>query len=339
MLRPLQRQRRRRLTQRQVIAAAATLEAVLTGDDELQERRESLAAAFSDRTGGGFTRDPNAARRWIEFVQLLYRSRRISWVRYVFYASIAVEGVHDDRWYGEALAPPLDALNAEMEALEQAGEESSDRYQDLEEQRSAAYDEAFIVAFRDLGAADVAELISRDRGFYEEVRERGRRGAHHAGSYNEALRDVVDEIYAEALATAGTSNYRAAITLLGAALEGLLLMRCLRSPIRARRVANDLPRRLRSRAGGDPRTWTFEVLIEVTDRAGWLARLRGPRGEYSPSGLAHSIRAMRNWIHPAREAADRPWEGVFEPDYEVALALYTLVRTAVIKPRSLRAGV
>jgi hypothetical protein len=336
LLRPLRRERRKGLSHRQILAAVATLEDVLAGDEELLARREELTAEFAEGSRGDFTRDHEAAKQWIEFNRLLYKSRRISWARYIFSVSIAVEGVHDENWMRALRETPLKELDTEIQALEEAGEEDSDRYRDLQEQYDAASDTRFVLTFRDLGATDVAEIIARDRAFYEELRERGRRGLHHTGSYETALRDVVDEIYAEALSSAGAQNYRAGVTLLGAALEGLLLMRCIRSPKRPRKIADALPRRLRSRATGDLKTWTFEVLIEVTDRAGWLARMQGRRTEYSPSGLAHSIRTMRNWIHPAREAADRPWEGVFEADYNVAHALYTLVKTAVLQPRSLR---
>jgi hypothetical protein len=109
----------------------------------------------------------------------------------------------------------------------------------------------------------------------------------------------------------------------------LLLLRCLRSRRKAERVLRELPARLRGRAGADPARWTLEVLIEVCHAAGWLPTGETPVAYYSPRGLAHYLRDVRNLLHPGRHVSERPWQEVYENDYERAHAVYTLLLSSL----------
>ena len=338
LLRPLAAARTRRLTPREIRRAIARIDDVIVQDEALRsEHREYLERLGARDRHAHLWNSVTSVAAWVRLAHSMYRSLRISWAQYVFQVAIAVENLHEHRREEGQYDSDIGALTSELEALDESGVDIDDRhYADLSEQLDDILDTKFALALREVGAAEVAAIYERDRSLFDELRERGRRSQHHQGHYTPALRDVVAEIQAEALVAAGAGNYRSAVTLLGAALEGILLMRCLRSATRAKRVAAELPRRLRGRATGEPQTWTFEILIEVVSRAGWLGPIESEVGAYRPEALAHSLRNMRNWIHPAREAAARPWQGVFEQDYELANALYTLVRAALGRSRSAR---
>jgi len=332
-LRPLYRRRSHSLTERRVLEALAIVDEVGSGNDALSQFRDEYTAARA-KAGGLFWRDVACARAFIDLARVLFRVRRISWAHYVFLAGSTVEGVHDDRWLAGKYESYLRPVTTKLDAVKE-GDPAAVR---LNAQYNQRLDHKLALVWQELGADDVGTIWQNSRAEYDDLRERGRRYVHHRGSSDQALRDLVDEGYANALAAADGGHYRAAITLLGASLEGLLLLRCLRARVKASRVARDLPRRFRSRAGDDMMKWSFEMLIEVCRQAGWLPLLLTETLAYSSDECAHSLREMRNWIHPAREAAARPWQGVFKPDYDVAHAFYTLVATAIRRPRAKRRG-
>jgi hypothetical protein len=140
-----------------------------------------------------------------------------------------------------------------------------------------------------------------------------------------AIRDVVLRYEQDARRAASAKAYSAAVTSLGAGVEGLLLLRCLRSKAKAARVAERLPKRLRPRFTDDPTTWTFESLIEVSLRAEWLLPVETSVAQYSSVGLAHLLRRMRNHVHPGKQARERPWCETDERDYQDADAIYVVL--------------
>lgn len=336
-LRPLHRRRHHSLTKRRILEAVAVIDAVVASDRRLDAQHKAIVAA-RHRRKVDWT-DPTQVREWVALNQSLRTSRRISWARYVFAVSSAVEHFHEGRWFAKSYAGELDPLSKAIQRIERSRMPAGRSLSRLNARYDAILDKHFADTFVEFGLSDLGEMYRNRRAEFDEIRERGRRHMHHADRYPQALRDLVDEGYSEATTAAAAGTFRAAVTLLGASLEGLLLLRCLRSRTGARRVANALPSRLRKRAAGELEGWTFEILVEVCDRAGWLAELRSATAEYSASGLAHSLRTMRNWIHPAREARDRPWQGVYEQDYVLAHALYTLVATAVLRPRAISRAV
>ena len=336
LLKPLNRRREHALTRRRIREAVAAVDQVLASDQAMRTQR----AAFDEArriVAETAWKDPAAINAWLALVRSLFRSRRISWAHYVFSVGAAIEGVHESRWFDGAYDAELGALSRQLQELDEKPEFSQEdelEYSRLDAQYEQLLDAKLDETWREYDCADVAEIWRARRSEYDELRERGRRLVFHHDRPHHALRDVVEESYADARAAAAAGSYRAAVTLLGASLEGLLLLRCLRSRTRARRVAGTLPRRLRALAAKDLMSWSFETLIEVCDRAGWLPTLQSDLAVYAPSGFAHSIRGMRNWIHPAREAQERPWQGVFRPDYDLAHALYTLVAAAIQRPAS-----
>lgn len=129
------------------------------------------------------------------------------------------------------------------------------------------------------------------------------------------------------------------MTSLGAGVEGILLLRCLRSPQKAASVSKALPRRIRPRLSNDPGQWTFETLIETCLAAGWFQRVESVIAQYSMASMAHVLRHMRNYVHPGKYARERPWSIVDEQEYLDARALYSLLlstlgRVLVKQPNS-----
>ncbi len=156
------------------------------------------------------------------------------------------------------------------------------------------------------------------------LRERGRR-SYYDQDEQAALRDLVVRCEVEARRSASVGAYSSAVISLGSGVEGLLILRCLRSPKKAERLARTLTRSERPKKPDDPPTWNFDVLIKVSLAAKWLPPVEGSFGIYSPAGLADLLRGMRNNVHPGRQARERPWVEVDERDYDDAHAIYTIV--------------
>ncbi|MHB1313619.1 MAG: hypothetical protein ACYC3L_16495 [Gemmatimonadaceae bacterium] len=334
LLRRLQRKRRPALTERRVTEALGLISGVVEGDDQIAALKATYIATRSV-AGDRFWKDAPTARAFIQLARGLLQSRRMAWAHYVFSVGSTVENVNDGRLddgeYASELAQVLMQLRARGETAGD-GDDGDQADHDFARILDAKLD----LLWTELDATDVGEVWRSRPTEYNELRERGRRYVHHRNRPAQALRDVVDESYAAATSAAKHRNSRAAVTLLGASLEGLFLLRCLNSKAKAMAVSRALPRRLRKRVGDDMMSWSFEILIEVCSRAGWLPFLLTETDAYDTKELAHSLRNMRNWIHPAREAVSHPWQGVFQPDYELAHALHTLVVTALRRPRARR---
>jgi hypothetical protein len=140
--------------------------------------------------------------------------------------------------------------------------------------------------------------------------------------------DVVIRCEYDATRAASAKAYLAAVTSLGAGLEALLLLRCLGSPHKARKIAEGLARGRRRRFPIDLTKWTFNQLIDVCLGAGWLPPVESELATYSPADLANILRLMRNYVHPGRQVRERPWVEVDERDYKDADAIYLILLSA-----------
>jgi hypothetical protein len=152
----------------------------------------------------------------------------------------------------------------------------------------------------------------------------------HSEDTVEALGDHVIAYEREARRAAAAKAFSAAITSLGAGLEGLLLLRCLRSKDDAIRIASSLSKDSRPRNLGDPTTWNFEALIETCLAAGWLPPLTTPLAQINSGSLAHALRLMRNYVHPGRQVRERPWLQAGEEEYVDAEAIYTALLSVIV---------
>jgi len=85
----------------------------------------------------------------------------------------------------------------------------------------------FIAALRDFGLDDLADLCESDTEEFDRLRERGRRSVFHKVERIRVLKDVVVRHEEEASRAASAKAYAAGVILIGAALEGLLLLTAL----------------------------------------------------------------------------------------------------------------
>ena len=191
----------------------------------------------------------------MELAIALYASRRISTQEYVFFAVSPVEGVHEGRWfdgaYDDELGPISEAienikkehgLSPDEDWLRDQGPEEWNR---LNRQFEAILDSKFLEALSEFGLHDLAALKEQSPEELDRLRERGRRSVFHRDEYAPAIRDVVVRYEKDARRAAAAGSYAAAVTSLGAGIEGLLLLRCLRSSQKANRISKRLPKRLR----------------------------------------------------------------------------------------------
>jgi len=178
--------------------------------------------------------------------------------------------------------------------------EGPDEYVKLNKDFEIADEKRLIATFREFGLHDLADMLLTNRAEYDRLRERGRRSVHHAEEEACALLDLVKRYAEEARKAASAGAYLAAVTSLGAGVEGLLLNRCLRSRTKAKRIVEKLSRRLKPHYIDDPSSWTFETLIDVCLKAGWLPSISTSIAIYNSASLANHLRLMRNYVHPGR---------------------------------------
>jgi hypothetical protein len=271
-------------------------------------------------------------------VKALYASRRLSTQEYTFYVLLPVETYHGERIYHE-LMPISIKLN---EIRKQHGLKEDEywpigqgpkEYIKLNKQWDAADHSKFIDRLREFGLDDLADLKLNDSNRFDQLRERGRRALFHRDEQVAAITDIVIRYEKDARRAASVAAYSAAVTTLGAAIEGLLILRCLKSLTKASRIAGRLPRRIRpsSLHLKDPIGWPFEALIEVCYRAGWLPQYKTETLRFDSVGLAHLIRLLRNHVHPGRHFRGRPWSEFDERDFKDAESIYTILFNTIKK--------
>lgn len=294
-------------------------------------------------------KNPKRAREEIALAKALYASRQITRSQYVFYIVTPVEAVHEARWLDNAYQTALEPISAALRQIERdyglgpdqywARKDAPKEYQRLNRKYEAILLEKFKATLKEFDLDDILALLVRSKEEFDELRERGRRSVFHDKEYALAVRDAVIQHESDAERAAKAHAFSAAVTSLGAGVEGILLLRCLRSPQKAASVSKALPRRIRPRLSNDPGQWTFETLIETCLAAGWFQRVESVIAQYSMASMAHVLRHMRNYVHPGKYARERPWSIVDEQEYLDARALYSLLlstlgRVLVKQPNS-----
>lgn len=305
--------------------------------DNVPDLAKMHRAAQENRTPNSW-KDPEAARLSIVFAQALFMARRISRQEYTFLVAIAVEGVHDGR-IADGTYPELKEIQQSIEAVRRSHGlghdecwlvgEGPKEYQELNARFDAVCESRFIETLQKFEVHDIAILVKNDRCEFDRRRERGRRFFFHKGEVKPVITDIVVRYEADARRAASIGAYSAAITLLGAAMEGLLLLRCLRSKPKAQEVAAALPKKKRPRVVDDPTTWTFDTLIDTCMSAGWLPLVSTQLTTIRPDALAHILRRMRNQVHPGRLANERPWIEADDHEYNDAEAIYATLFATV----------
>jgi hypothetical protein len=340
LLKPLGRRQHRIADRKAVVTALERLDERAIGEHDLPEIVASISASRGDRSPVSW-KDPEAVRRSVALAKALYAARRISRQEYVLFASKPVEGVHEARWLDGAYEADLLEINQAIESIKRNHGLRPDQdwllaqgpadYVRLSEEYTGVLRMALNRTLREFGLNDLADLNEGDPDTFDRLRERGRRAVFHKDELALVLKDVVVRYEEHARRAASARSYSAAITLLGAGMEGVLLLRCLRSKKKAIGVAIALPKRQRPRFPDDPTTWNFQTLIDVCLAAGWLPPITSPVAYYNPAGLAHILRQMRNYVHPGKYARERPWSEPDEGEYQDAEAIYVSLLATVIK--------
>lgn len=341
------RRRLRPLVRRRVAPAhEASLDHALR---ELEERAiassllpEMVAAqkqARLEKQTGRWT-DPLAVTLTVQFAAALYLAHRVSLQEYAFLVAHSAEGVHEAR-LSEGAYPEIEQLSESMRAVESAyglkpGEywlkkDAPPEFRLLGAKWDAASEARLAETLAELEGHTVSAIFATDRSEFDRLRERGRRSFFHKDDLIPALADTVKRYEREARASADAGAFTASVTLIGASVEGLLLLRCLRSRAKSSQVAANLPAKKRPRDPCLPTMWSFDTLIHVCLAAGWLPVIDTPNVAIRPDGLAHQLRQMRNYIHPGRVCTDRPWVEAERRDFEGAQVIYTTLFAAVFK--------
>ena len=342
ILKPLVRRTQRAADRNALIVALGRLDNIALGNDLLGQLRDVLSSAHNDKSKKSW-KDPVAAAKSVALAKALYDSRRIPTQHYVFFAVLPVEAVHDGRWMDGDYDKELDPISRAIEAIQKehglepdefwTRGEGPEEYTSLNSRYEAILDMKFLEVLREFGLDDLADLKQQNPKEFERLRERGRRSVFHKDEYALAIRDIVVQYEKDASRAASVKAYSAAVVSLGAGVEGLLLLRCLRSMQKACRLAKKLQKRLRPQSTDDPTKWTFETLIEVCLKAGWLPPVETSVARYNTAGLAHLLRFMRNYVHPGRHARESPWSETDEREYQDANAIYVVLLSTLGKLR------
>ena len=348
LLRPLDRRKTLIANQLAIVRALERLDERTFGNDALSIAAKSAKSLRKDG-GKGFYKNPAYIQNQVALSKALYLSRRISRSEYVCFASEPVSTLNEERWLDGQFKNELHKIEEQIHAIDKesgllpdrywpnthAPEEFQNRYNALETQYSAVIESHFRAALREFGLDDLANLRESNSEEFDRLRERGRRSIFHKSEHVHVLKDIVVRHEEEAFRAASAKVYTAGIILIGAALEGLLLIRCLRSKQTAIRTAGKLPKRQRPSHLADPSKWKFDALINICLSAGWLPCISTEYAQYAPATLADILREMRNRVHPGRCMRESPWSETDERDYKDAEAIYVTLRSKLLGRRSL----
>jgi hypothetical protein len=337
LLRPLVRRLTEGSTAAELRRALEALELRAVVDDlipELAAEMRSVLGARTPATGG----DPGLARTKIRLAAALYLGRRISFAQYVFTVAHAVDHVHETRSSDEKELKDLSAAMTRVEMAHGLADtefwsigDAPEEYRRLNTLWEEAYARQRQEAFDELEGREAAALLQRDPEEFSRVSERGRRAYFHRSDLVPALVDTIIRYEHEAARSASAGAYTASITLIGAALEGMLLLRCLKSPRKVSRVVAAFPSKAKPRYPESPETWALDHLIKVCHAAGWLPQINTKNLIVQPEGLAHRLKEIRNYVHPGRVSKERPWVAAESRDYEDALGFYKALHARVFR--------
>jgi hypothetical protein len=340
-LKPLYRRQLSTIDRYDLFRAMRCLDDLACGEEMLETIKVYVRNKKGENEQSRLYKEDGGTEKHIGLVKALFAARRIPKHKYVFYCSSATEYAHDDDWMTGRGGELLGKIRNRMKLIEEEYGLKPDEYwptgqapkeyDELSRQSDEIYDEMFAKKLRSFGLNDLAELWNINRREFDELRERGRRSVYHKDELICAIKDSVVRFEEEARLAAQVKAYLGAITLLGSGLEGLLVVRCLQAKHKSKRFAKTLSRKNRPSPLDDPTKWTFDALIETCLAAGWLPPISTTVAVYSPAGLAHMLRGMRNYVHPGRQGRENPWAIVDEDDYKVAEAIFITLKATIFK--------
>ena len=341
VLKPLVYRSHRVRDRRAILNALQRLDTRALGVDLAKQLRDVVAETKDDKKKPSW-KDPDRIRRTLELTRALYASRLFCTQEYLFHVVwpldlLATDRAQDDREL-EQISHAIGEIRKKHGLKDEEDlriGEGPEEYIHLNKQWDARYNKLNLDVLREFGFNDLADLAEQSPDEFSRLRERGRRSVAHKDEYEHALRDIILRHEQDAERTAAAGVYSAAVTSLGAGVEGLLLLRCLESKAKTVRTGRSLPKRNRPRFPEDPTTWSFETLIEVCLRAGWLPSLENSSAKFNSAALAHIVRTMRNQVHPGRQAKEKPWCETDKRDYEDAIAIYITLLSALKKDKKI----
>ncbi|RUR14760.1 hypothetical protein ELY21_15365 [Legionella sp. km535] len=256
----------------------------------------------------------------------LYLSYRFCREEYTYFILAPIESFHDSRWsdkfYDARIRPILDKMD-EIEKKHGLKDGHSwpagkgpREYNKPSKEYDKIYEETFIETLRE----------------FDRLREHGRRIFHHKDATSEILRETVINYEKDAMKSSKAGAYLAGIIALAAALEGTLILICLKSTPLAEAAFEEIEKQdiketdtKRNKKKGnakDPTTWSFDTLIQVCTRTGWIQNIETENAVFNASEIAHLLRKMRNYVHPARQSKEKPWMVTSEKEYQMAQSIY-----------------
>ncbi|RUR17190.1 hypothetical protein ELY21_11520 [Legionella sp. km535] len=273
----------------------------------------------------------------------LYLSYRFCREEYTYFILAPIESFHDSRWsdkfYDARIRPILDKMD-EIEKKHGLKDGHSwpagkgpREYNKLSKEYDKIYEETFIETLREFDLNDLADLKAKKPREFDRLREHGRRIFHHKDATSEILRETVINYEKDAIKSSKAGAYLAGIIALAAALEGTLILICLKSTPLAEAAFKEIEKQdikeadtKRNKKKGnakDPTTWSFDTLIQVCTKAGWIQNIETENAVFNASEIAHLLRKMRNYVHPARQSKEKPWMVTSEKEYQMAQSIYT----------------
>ncbi|MEX0693968.1 MAG: hypothetical protein WD075_05965 [Rhodospirillales bacterium] len=343
LLKPLHRRQSKLSDQISYMQALERLDERAIGAQLVCETRTALFPK-GPKSGIGNWSDPEHVIKMISLAKALYIARRIPTDLYLMFVVDPVQKFHEQRWTNGVYDRELAPIEKAMRKVEQDHGLKNNEYWKLSEapaefiylsdQYNSILDQKLLEALIEFGLEDIVKLKEQSPSEFKMSRERGRRSIFHSNEHLAALRDAVVRFQKDAIRAASAGAYSAAIISLGAGVEGLLLIRCMKSPHKAKRILKRIPKRLRPKHFDDPTRWQFETLIEVCFEAGWLSKVETEIAEFFPAGLAHLLRNMRNFVHPGRTVREAPWLAAGQREYEDAQVIYTVLLGVLGKVRT-----
>lgn len=268
--------------------------------------------AGKDRSHYG---DADAARRYLDLVRALRQAGQITFAEYVLQVGSRIEMVSDHRWTEGAYSADLCPIDEAMQQITQAHGLSDDQYwaredeppdyRKLSDAYSACLDLKLIEVMREFGETELADLRQQHPDRYDALREEGRRSVFEKDNRHTALATLIAHYESEAETAGAAGAYLSGCLMWGAAVEGRLLLWCLKAAVVAEQARQSLPAKARPRKP-DPLDWTLDNLVQVARAAGWIGVLEDDDFIFPVEALLRNLRQTRNLIHPGRSLREEP---------------------------------
>jgi len=247
--------------------------------------------------------------------KILYITNRISREEYIASSLTFTEAFHDNRWDSDFYSSRLNNIKKTSKKCDEI------------------YEQTYIETLREFQLNDLADLKEKSKKKFENLQERSRRACYHKGLTPESLKDSIFQYEHEAIKASKSGAFLAGITALAAALEGILLLLCIKFEKKAveslekLKNSGDVPKRSKNIITN----WSFDILIKVCSKSGWIRNINTKNYIISSESTTTYLRKMRNYIHPARQCKDRSWIITSKKDYKLSESLYHVVVSDINK--------